>query len=154
MVANLKEIVDRLDCLMDGWRYFYNKKTGEILEFEMEYMRIAEEYDEEEETELRDWERESVMEIVKAFENWENIIELPTKYDIDEYEIMSDFADEYENPRISNKLQLTLGGRGAFRRFKDAVNNLGVADEWYKYKESKLTKIAKLWCEDNQIEYK
>ena len=39
----MKEIVDRLDFFMDGWNQYLNKKTGDIVEIQMEYLSIAEE---------------------------------------------------------------------------------------------------------------
>jgi len=41
--VSLKEIADRLDCFMDERNYYLNKKTGDIVEIQMEYLSIAEE---------------------------------------------------------------------------------------------------------------
>ena len=38
----LKEIVDKLDYLMDSWKIYYNIKTGKITEIQVEYLGIAE----------------------------------------------------------------------------------------------------------------
>ncbi|MHC4632348.1 MAG: UPF0158 family protein, partial [Planctomycetota bacterium] len=44
-------------------------------------------------------------------------------------------------------------GRGAFRRFNDAIRDYGIADDWYKYRDDALKEIAIEWCEENGIEF-
>ncbi|MFZ3129946.1 MAG: hypothetical protein WA125_02305, partial [Desulfosporosinus sp.] len=52
--VSLKEIVDRLDFLMDEWKYYLNKKTGDIVEIQMEYLSIAEESEDDDFSEYED----------------------------------------------------------------------------------------------------
>ena len=52
-------------------------------------------------------------------ELFEKSIMLPTRYDINEYEMMQDFAETIEDTRLQNQLYISLNGRGAFTRFKD-----------------------------------
>ncbi|MBZ4687565.1 MAG: hypothetical protein JG764_1198 [Clostridiales bacterium] len=57
----IKHIADTLDCLMDEWKYYLNKKTGEIVEIQEEYLSIAEELEEDEELgSYMDWEQDSI----------------------------------------------------------------------------------------------
>lgn len=44
-------------------------------------------------------------------------------------------------------------GRKAYRHFKDEIINLDVDEEYYAYRFLALCKIAKEWCEDNEIPY-
>jgi len=78
---------------------------------------------------------------------------LLSKYEINEYRIMEDFSKSIEDPRISEELSNAIKGRGAFRRFKDNIVRLGIADRWYNYKEEAFKRIAIEWCEDNNIDY-
>lgn len=150
----LKEIVDKLDCNTDSWKIYYNKKTGEIVEIQVEYLGIAEELDEEYDiSEYEDWEQESIKEAIDIIENWDDFIELPDKYEIHEYSIMEKFCYSIEDERLSNKLCNAISGRGAFRRFKDAIKRYTLEDTWYAYKYKTLCEIARDWCENNKIPF-
>ena len=84
----LNDIVEYLDCLMDDWKLYYNKKTGKITEIQVEYLVIAEEWDEEDDLgEYDDWEQEAIKEATDIIDNWDDYIKLPDKYEIHEYSI-------------------------------------------------------------------
>ena len=51
-------------------------------------------------------------------ELFEKSIMLPTRYDINEYEMMEDFAETIEGTRLQNQLYISLNGSGAFRGLK------------------------------------
>ena len=54
---------------------------------------------------------------------------------------------------MSDELQAAVHGRGAFRRFKDAVHRLGIADEWYRFREAALEEIVIEFLEAHGIAY-
>lgn len=58
----------------------------------------------------------------------------------------------YEN--LCNKLLNALNGKGAFRKFKDAVRRLNVEKEWYGFMWEAYMKIVKEWCDVNGIKIK
>lgn len=148
----LNEIVKYLDCLVDGCKLYYNKKTGQISEIQVEYFGIAEESDEEDDfSEYKDWEQAAIKEAIGIIESWDDYIELPDKNEIHEYSIMEQFCYSIEDERLSNKLCNAISGRGAFRRFKDAIIRYDLEDSWYTYKHNSLCEIARDWCEDNKI---
>jgi len=150
----IKHIADTLDCLMDEWKYYLNKKTGEIVEIQEEYLSIAEELEEDEELgSYMDWEQDSIREALLIFENWNDYIELPDKYEINEYSIMESFCYSINNEKLRVKLCNAISGRGAFRRFKDAIIRYGVENEWYNFKFEALCKIARDWCDLHEIPY-
>ena len=70
--------------------------------------------DDEEERELLD-------------EEPERFIRLPSKYEIHEYSIMEEFVESLPEGTMQNQLAHAIQRRGAFRRFKDAVNRMGFA---------------------------
>ena len=113
--------------------YYYNPDTEEIF---MSNIGEIESLNEDELDEL-----------------FEKSIMLPTRYDIDEYEMMEDFAETIEDTRLQNQLYISLNGRGAFRRFKDTCINFDIIDDWYKYRDQKYKELAINWCNDNNIEY-
>ena len=54
---------------------------------------------------------------------------LPTKNDINEYEMMVEFADTIEDSKLQNQLYISLNGSGAFKRFKDTCINYDIIDD-------------------------
>jgi hypothetical protein len=82
-----------------------------------------------------------------------NYLELPSKFDIDEYRIMERFCLSVEDPETSNIFCDLIHGSGAFRRFKNAIHEYDLADDWYSYRDSAFKKIATDWCRENNIEF-
>jgi hypothetical protein len=149
--VKLSEIVAEMELQHEQATSYLNKKTGEVV------LLIDEEWltDEEEESseELPEWQREVLMVKKDILQNLENYAELPSKVEINEYRIMEDFCRSLEDQRIFEKLSGAIKGRGAFRRFKDNIIRLGIEDQWYKYKEEVLKRMAIEWCEENNIDY-
>ena len=59
-----------------------------------------------------------------------------------------------QRARIGGELLDALHGRRAFRRFKDALQRLELAEEWYRYREGALEEIAVEFLEANGIGYR
>lgn len=148
----LREIVDEIEMQMDEYRKFLNRKTGEIVTVSTEELSIAEESEEDDDfSEYPDWQQDSIRDALVVIVNWEDYIELPDKWEINEYNIMERFCSSIRNERISNSLYSAIKGCGAFRRFKGAIIRFGVENDWYKFREEALKGIAISWCEENEI---
>lgn len=82
----------------------------------------------------------------------DDYIDLPDSYHINEYRMMENFV--YSLPKGKNQTILynAIQGRGAFRRFKDKLYEIGMANVWYKYRDQQYKEIALEWCEENNIE--
>ena len=61
--------------------------------------------------------------------------------------MMEDFIYELPEGRSQDILEHAIRGKGAFRRFKDCLYDLGMEGKWYKYRDSCYEKIARDWCE-------
>jgi len=46
-----------------------------------------------------------------------------------------------------------IHGAGAFRRFKDAIHQFGLAEDWYRFRDRALKEIAIGWLETNHVAY-
>ena len=66
---------------------------------------------------------------------------------------MEGFIYELPEGRNQEILEQAIRGKGAFRRFKDGVNRLGIAKQWYDYQDNAHREIAIRWCRDNEYEY-
>jgi hypothetical protein len=149
--VKLSEIIDGLEFQSDESASFLNIKTGEVVLMTDYAMRAAE--DDEPLEDVPDWERELVAIAREIIAETGQYIQLPTKYDIDEYSIMENFCMSLEKQEIGDILYDLISGSGAFRRFKDAVYKYGVEDEWYKYRDNAIKEIAIEWCRQNNIEF-
>lgn len=86
------------------------------------------------------------------YDEYDDYIDLPDSYHINEYRMMENFV--YSLPRGKNQTMLynAIQGRGAFRRFKDKLYEIGMAKTWFDYRNQQYKEIALEWCEENDIE--
>ncbi len=133
MKVKLSEVIDALDFINDEIEYYYNPDTEEIF---MSNIGEIEELNEDELDEL-----------------FEKSIMLPTRYDINEYEMMEGFAETIEDTRLQNQLYISLNGSGAFRRFKDTCINFDIINDWYKFRDERYKELAINWCKKNNVEF-
>ena len=156
MRVKLNELISQLEVQFEEFSAYYNKKTGEFVEIENTFLNEIEEddYDINNFSNESDWIKEdlNLAEDI-LFNNPDNYIPLPSRYDINDYYIMKRFSLYIIDDEISSILLNAISGRGAFRRFKDEICRLGLEEEWYKYKYEKYKEIAIEWCEDKGIEY-
>ncbi|MDD3027680.1 MAG: UPF0158 family protein [Erysipelotrichaceae bacterium] len=133
MKIELDEVIDALESASPDLDFFYNRETGEII--------------------MRSDDMIMGMDDDEFEEQWDDLIRLPGQYEIDEYSMMDEFVAGLPEGKAQDELDQSLLGKGAFRRFKDKANRLGLADSWYEYRNNQYLKIAIEWCEANEIEY-
>ena len=126
-----KEAVDMLEMVDAETYVFFNMKTEKV-DFYGDYMELDDEEYEKFEDDI-----------------W---IAAPTQRDINEYDIMTNFVNSVTDPRKNELLSVALEGRGAFRRFKDTLLRVELREEWFEFKRKAFIKIAKEWCDENNIE--
>jgi len=155
MKIYIEDIADKMEEADDNWEAYLNLKTGEIVDVGVEYHSLVEELEEDEEipNRFKDWEKEFIETALEVEENWGDYVKLPDKFAIHEYSIMEDFIDSVKNDRKRTVLYDAISGRGAFRRFKDKVYDMGLEEIWFAFKFKAYCKIARRWCEEHQIEY-
>ena len=153
--VELKKVADAFDGLMDETHAYINRKTGETYGFSDEEIRMVDEVEEKGEAALKDsppWQREVVTKAreVLGSEDW---LELPSKFDFDEYRVMEAFCLGVEDEALRVELLDVIRGSGAFRRFKDAVQRRGVAEKWYGYRQRRIEEFIAEWLEANAIKF-
>jgi hypothetical protein len=158
--VDLAEIVDGMETQSEMAQGYYDCDTGEVVfvsediggfgDFEDE-----EDMDEASDDEAPDWEREQ-RDLARAVDEDQEgrFIELPTRFDIHEWDIMRRFAESVEDDAVSARLRGAIHGRGAFRHFKDVLQEAGIEDQWYAYRDRALIEIARDWAEANNIPLK
>jgi len=149
--AKIKDIIEEMEMQIDGYRSFINTRTGEVISVSEDDLRDAE--DEKPINNLHDWQIVNLEIANEIVENFEDYKELPTKYEINEYEIIEDFCLTIHDEKIQRMLLISIGGKGAFRRFKDMIKELEVEMDWYKYRDNRYKELAIGWCQNNKVEY-
>lgn len=147
----LKDMVDELEVQLDDFHSFLNVKTGQIVGVTSEDLQAAE--DEEPFEHLVEWQQDDRRTAKDIVENDEDYMEFPTKYEINEYQIIEEFCYSISDERKQEALLRAIRGRGAFRRFKDTIIEFGIEDQWYVYRNEILKQIAIKWCQENDINY-
>jgi len=147
----IQSIIEELEMQFDESQTFLNKNTGEIVFVKLEDLRAAE--DEEPFDHLPDWEQEDRKIAIDVVENFEDYLGLPTKYEVNEYEIMEEYCLSVSDHVIRNKLLGAIKGKGAFRRFKEKIIDFGIQENWYSFRDKRLKEIAINWCNDNNIDF-
>lgn len=150
-ILSVQAVVDEMDSQSDEIVGYLNKRTGELITLTTEELSLA-----EEEIDINDcpeWQKE-LIEKAKEVLDSDEYLTLPNKYDIHEYRIMEEFCYSIPDQRQSEKLLDAIRGRGAFRRFKDAINLLDIDQQWYSFRQSEFEKIAIAWLEENGIAYR
>lgn len=150
--VKIENILEAIELADDEGNYYYNKVTGETVYIDDDTRRIAEDYDKDDLENFPEWQRDNIKAAIDVEENWDNYASLPSKFDIDEYDIMLEFCYSINNDKISNQLLNALNGKGAFRRFKDTAIRLNVEEKWYDFRDEAFKKIALSWCSDNGLE--
>lgn len=64
---------------------------------------------------------------------------------------MADFAATVTVAGVRDQLERAIEGRGAFRRFRDAVHRQGLAGEWHAFSAERSMGRAREWLADNDI---
>lgn len=152
MKIAISEIIDCIDIPSDEIYVYFDITVGNIVIRGFDGV----EYD----PELYDsdnppaWQlEEDESKILDLIDECEDLIPLPSKECIDEYEMMGDFICTVSDDTIARDLQRAITGKGAFRRFKDCAAKFGLLEEWYKYRTEEFKKIAIEWCQEHKIEY-
>ncbi|MBO1511073.1 UPF0158 family protein [Metabacillus bambusae] len=149
--VKLQAIIEEMEIQFEESQTLLNSKTGEIIVVTSDDLRAAENV--ESFDHLPDWQQENLMVANDVVENFENYIELPTKYEVNEYEIMEDFCLTISDQRKQDILLRSIKGKGAFRRFKDQIIDFEIEDHWYSYRDERFKEIAIKWCQDNNLNY-
>ncbi len=147
----LKEIIEAVEFQSDETRTYLKRKTGEIVTIsEEEFDAVG---DQDPLGNYPEWEQNNIKIARELLDHEENFLNLPTKRDIHEYQLMERFCLSVKDRGVSEELYRAIKGKRAFRRFKEILGRLGMADEWYKYRDEAIKQITIDWCKSNHIEF-
>lgn len=149
--VKLDDIIEGMECQSDESQSYLDKRTGTVVSISDEEIQAAE--DNEPIKDFPEWQQDLIRIAKEILQETGDYIGLPSKFDIHEYSIMERFSLSIDEPEISDTLYCLIKGSGAFRRFKDALYEYNLSDDWYKYRGNRLKEIAIEWCQENGIEF-
>lgn len=135
----IKEIAENLD---GGMKCYYNEQTGEI--------KILLDFDNFDGADEELWEEE----IKEIDEHWGDLVEFEKISSRESFQLMVDFAESVDNPRLQERLFIALNRSKPFRNFKWQIDNSGeYRQRWFKYKDQRYIEWVKEQLNDhNRIE--
>jgi Uncharacterised protein family (UPF0158) len=149
-VISLRDVLDALDLQSDELSSYLDPDSGEIITFNQEEARIAESGDWDG---APDWMRETLPKIRKALENG-RMLPLPDLAHIDEWRMMQDFAEQQEDCHCRAALSDAVHGSGAFRLFRRTIAQMGIEEQWRRYRDKAMERVARDWLEENKLKYR
>ncbi|MEI9479855.1 MAG: UPF0158 family protein [Deltaproteobacteria bacterium] len=148
-VEDIAMIMDNQDRL--GSSYYLDTETGETVIIPDEVITALEEGESCEG--LPSWEVELLPQAKEIFEGSERYEEIPIRDSHEAFQHMADFTQRVKDSRLKGKLELALGGRGSFHRFRDALKEYPELEkEWFKFKADRDKEAVKEWLESIGIE--
>ncbi|MGQ7453587.1 UPF0158 family protein [Streptococcus suis] len=136
MAVWFQDVVDALQMLNQGDRYYYDSYLDELV-----YLSV-------EETGLESCEglEEEIEEDVTG-----RFVRLPTYYDFNPYAFMERYVYHLPEGDLSGRLSRAIRGRGAFRRFKNELERCDRLEEWYVFEAQCYEELVLDWCQENEI---
>ncbi|SDO28891.1 UPF0158 family protein [Halobacillus aidingensis] len=151
MTVKLRKVADELEIIMEEYMAFFDRETYEVVRFPpgmYDDAEMGEPYEARIDWLEEDWEIANMV-----VQNKERFVELPSKWDIHDYEIIESFSYSIKDEQVRTQVLNAIRGRGAFRRFRKHIEYHGLLEDWYKYKSDWYAEIAREWCEENDIPY-
>ena len=134
-MINLDLIVEALEMTDNETEFFFDREKNDTVmlsQYSDDYQQVSDMIDEDED---------------------DRFIRLPSQREINEYGMMEEFVSNVRNDSQRAALENAISGRGAFRRFKDTVIRFGIEKNWYIFRDKEYLRVAREWCEENDVEY-
>jgi len=158
------------DVARDTFDYFLDSRTGVVIAvsedildeveaklYEGDFDEIGEgiEYVEfSEEPELPSWMEDEIELILDVIlDKNRRYVRIPERYSSEAHQVMTEFLEISEEPALKGELVHALNGKGAFRRFKDAlVNYPKERKKWHGYNARAMKRVITEWLQSLGIE--
>ena len=146
----VSDIVDALECLPETWSAYLNRSSAKVVSLPDDAFLDVEESEEGDEEYYGEADQELIALASEIMES-DDYVELPSKFKVNDWSIMREFCDSVDNSEQRDRLLSAIHGNGAFRRFKQSVYDLGLEDEWFKFKDTCYEEIAIEWLDSEGI---
>lgn len=147
--VKIKEVLEALIYTEDDCTTYVNKITGELATISDEESNYA--HEELDET-VPEWivaGRPRVKQILES----EDYLEMPSKYDLHEENMMTSFCDTVEKEDVKNYLLKTLKGNHAAENFSQTIDKFDLGKKWIAHRDNSMKEIAIKFLDDHSIAY-
>lgn len=151
MKVNLKDVIECLEHEGEHLTHFYNKDTGVIMYVEDENTSSYTANDYERLKDFEEWEQELIKMLYDYNTNKDNYIQLPSIKILDEFNLMVEFLSSLNDSNIKESLLLIAREKNNLRKLREKIEEAGISNDWYDYREAAENEIAIKWCNDNNI---
>jgi hypothetical protein len=157
------------DVSRDAYEYFFDIQCGEVIILSVDILMRAQEmleesYDDDmvnyeevefdEVVEIPPWMEEEIelaMDIL--LHDCSRFVRIPERSSHHGFNVMREFTESVKNPDLREKLSNIIDGKGAFRRFKDALEPYSKErKQWYGYNAVANRKVIEKWLKTLGIE--
>ena len=149
-MVKLQDVVDAMEMGDPEYTAYIDRETGEVCLISGYVVEMVERGDPPDT--LPEWQRPE-YEWARLLLETDRMVGLPGQFEINEWEIMREFAESQSNPRVAAALSEAIHGTGSFSRFRSSLRDLKVEDEWYEYRDLAFREIAREWCAENSIAF-
>jgi hypothetical protein len=126
----IKTIADEMDIQSEEMETYLDLETGEtFIVIDEKYVGVMEDEPSKEEME----------------DNPERYRLIPAVSSRDGWQFMADFADNVADRKFHSQFSKALNRKGAFRNFRDVLEEVDLLEEWYAYKNERLLEMAEEW---------
>jgi hypothetical protein len=162
---NLFDLEGAFETNSPEMHHYLDTETGEVLmvtdDFRQELEQLWEEAGPKDKledllrkSELPDWQKQAIAEAERVEANFDlRVVQVPEPDAHEDFRGMVAFIATVAEPRLRDKLQRAIHGRGAFRRFKDALgSDFRERERWFQFKRERLRKHMTDWLASLDIE--
>jgi len=138
----------------DGHISRFDRGAGEMVYLESAVLRSVAEEPDYDGSDLPDWQRKEV-ETARALldDDGSRFIDPPHREPHDKFDVMREFAQQWPDESVASDLLKQLGGPGSFRRFREAVFEHRIEDQWRTFQDEQERDLLIAWCRENDVEY-
>jgi hypothetical protein len=148
--VKLDDLIGEIELQIDDTFTYINILTGEVITLSREEMRAAE--DEAPIQDFPDWQRKNIEKAINIIEDEdETYLDFTLRNEYDEYELVEEYIGTISEAEVREELFGAIQGKGAFRRFKDAIREYDIEKQWYGFKGKKLKELVIEWCEEKGL---
>jgi hypothetical protein len=127
---------------------YYDTKTGQIIYLDADHSNEFLLEDEIEEGEQRFSDRDLFEKINRDLGT--RYLEIPHIESWESYHFMKSFIEKIEDDHLHEVLSAAIQGKGAFRRFKNALLDYPEwRKKWFEFRDTMEKRFVKRWLEEN-----
>lgn len=130
----LSTVVEGFDRIGASSTIYVNKVNNKIIEIMDDYTMNEEDY-------------------LEFKENFDDYFSLPSLEELNDTQLIKDFIYELDNKKYQLELSKAYTGKGAYRKFRNALRELNLASKFFKFTKEEYTKKAIKFLYHYDIDY-